>query len=359
MEILNEKAYRALEIDSYSSIKDFLEDRKKYYKKHITKEGVEEEESKFLRKGNLADTLFFSPGQFDDKFSLTSVQAPSGQMLSFVEALYHKSVDCMADDGTLTRKFDTLTKEAYNEVKFDRAGNIVAFKQKGATLEAIIEKFMDSDAELYYRQLMSSVGKSTVELYEVQNAEKTVKEIRNNWVTKEIANIKSSKTVDVYTQFPIIFEYLGYKLKSLLDQLVVDHEAKEITPWDLKTCWDNEKEFQTNWYKFKYYLQAAVYYLAALHWADKEGWKDYKINPMKFIVADSNNYQNPLIYETDVVNLQQGLEGFIMHGRYHPGVNKAIQDLKWHKETNIWEISKENYENKGIVKIKPFIEDEY
>lgn len=80
---------------------------------------------------------------------------------------------------------------------------------------------------------------------------------------------------------------------------------------------------------------------------------------MQFIVIDSSNYQNPLIYLTDSVNLAQGMDGFTMHGKYYPGVEWAIENLKWHKETNIWEISKENYENKGIVKIKPFIEDEY
>jgi len=356
---MTEKEYRSLEIDNYSSIKDFIDDRKKYYRKWILREDEVQELSNSLIMGSLTDTLIFEPNEFDNRFSLTSAQAPTGQMLEFTKALYKNSVECRDEDGTLRRNFETLTKEAYNEVKFDRNGNIVAFKQKGSSYESILEKFTEGEAILYYRQLMSSIGKITVELYQVQTAEKLVSTLKNNWVTKNIINLVSDRRYEVYTQLAIVFEHKGYKLKALLDKLVVDHTLKIISIWDLKTCWDNEKEFQSNWYKYKYYIQAAVYYLAVLHWAQKEGWGDYQIQFMRFIVADSSNYQNPLIYETDAVNLQQGLEGFVMNGRYYPGVNRAIQDLTWHKANNIWEISKLNHETQGIVKIKPFIEDEY
>lgn len=357
--MLTEREYRALPYDSNSSTKDFIDDRKKYYKRWVLNEEIVEEPSKWLKNGSLVDTLYFSPKKFDDKFVLTSVQPPSGQMLKFVEALYRRSEEATDENGNLKRTMEVLTREAYNDVKFDRAGNVVAFKRKNDTLEGILEKFIDSDAELYYRQLMNARGKSVVELFEVQGAEKTVHEIKNNWVTRYIMTLTSGPDYEVYNQLAIIFEYLGHKMKALLDKLVVDHQAKQILIYDLKTCWDNEREFQANWYKYKYYIQAAVYYQAAKAWAIQEGWSDYEVIPMQFVVADSSNYQNPLIYLTDLVNLQQGLGGFTLNGRYHPGVNWAIENIKWHKETNIWEISKENYENKGIVKIKPFIEDDY
>lgn len=359
MEILTEKQYRALPYDNYSSIKDFIEDRKKYYKKWVLKEEIVEDLSDSLKMGSLTDTLLFEPAEFDNRFALTNTQEPTGQIGEFTKALYRRSVECRRDDGTLSRTFESLTKEAYNDVKFDRAGNIVAFKRKNDTFEAIVEKFTEGDSELYYRELMHSYGKIPVELFQVQGAERLVSTLKNNWVTKEIIGITNSKRYQVYNQLVILFEHLGQKLKSMLDKLVIDHVLMKITIWDIKTCWDNEREFQTNWYKYKYYIQAAVYYLAVLWWAEKEGWKDYTIEFMRFVVVDSSNYQNPLIYETDAVNLQQGLEGFVMNGRYYPGVNRAIQDLTWHRANGIWEISRANHEGKGIVKIKPFIEDEH
>lgn len=354
---MTEQEYRALPFDSYSSIKDFIDDRKVYYKRWVLKEEEVRELTKSLIMGSIVDTLLYSPSDFDNRFTLTATQAPTGQMKDFVDALYKRSIQSREDDGTLTRSIETLTKEAYNDVRFNRAGDIVAFKKK--TYEKVLEDFAGSDAELYYRQLLNSYGKSVVELYEVQGAERLVQELKNNWVTKEVVNRKTDKDCDVHEQLIILFEYKGYKLKAMLDKAIVDHRKKMIFIYDLKTCWDNEKEFQTNWFKYKYYIQAAVYYLAVLHWAEKEGWGDYQVIPMQFIVADTTNYQNPLIYQTDAVNLQQGLEGFTIKGRYYPGVDRAIHDLQWHKVNNLWDISPENYENKGLVRIKPFAEDDY
>lgn len=354
---MTEKEYRALPYDSYSSIKDFIDDRKKYHKRWILGEPVKEELSKALIMGLLTETLLDAPKEFDDKFSLSMSSEPTGQMGEFTKALYRKSLDHVDMGGNLTADIGALMKEAYDYVKYDGKGEAVAFKRK--TYDQVVEDFLGSEAESYYRQLMNSIGKVTVEHYEIQNAERVGAGLRTNWVTRDVVNVVSSKEVDVHKQLAIIFEFKGYKLKSLIDKLIVDHRIKKIFIYDLKTCWDNEKEFQTNWFKYKYYLQAAVYYLAVLWWADKEGWKEYEIVPMQFIVADTTNYQNPLIYQTDSVNLQQGIDGFYLRGKYYPGILKAIEDLKWHRENSLWDISQENHNNKGLVKIKPFIEDEY
>ncbi len=81
---------------------------------------------------------------------------------------------------------------------------------------------------------------------------------------------------------------------------------------------------------------------------------DYAVVHTRFIVAESTNYKNPLIYTTDADNFHQSMAGFMMGSKYHPGVVKAIQDLSWHKEKGVWNISKDNYENKGVIKIQPF-----
>lgn len=357
---MTEKEYRALPYDSYSSFKVFSEDRKEYYKKFV--EGIEdkkEETPRHLVMGSLVDTLLFTPKEFDDRFAMALVQPPTGQMADFTQALYRRSVESMDGDGKLLRGMEVLSKEAYNDVKYDRNGNIVAFKRKGDSYEGVFEKFTEGNAELYYRQLISCHGKEVVELIEVQSAEKLVAELKRNWITKDIINTSTNKDKEVYNQLIIIFEYKGHMVKAMIDKLIIDHIAKKIYIFDLKTCWNNEKEFQGNWFKYRYYLQGAVYYLATLWWADKEGWKDYIIVPMQFIVVDTLNQRNPLIYPTDSINLQQGLEGFVLRGKYYMGVDRIINDIKWHNETSIWDMSLENYENQGIVKIKPFIEDEY
>jgi hypothetical protein len=61
---------------------------------------------------------------------------------------------------------------------------------------------------------------------------------------------------------------------------------------------------------------------------------------------------NPLVYTLSDSDLVDAYEGFEHKGRTYPGVRQLIGDLKWAIETNIWNISRENYLNNGLVNIK-------
>jgi len=352
---MTQEDYFLLEDDSYSSLKVFADSRKKYYKKYIEKQDVEEEETPSLTKGSLLDTIIFSPDEFDKRFVMTTAIKPTGQMGQFVDALWEEAKKYLDEEGNITKDFEGLMKEAYNKVKFNYKGEEVAFKRK--KLETVILEFnTDEGGILYFNQLKKAEGKSVVDVFMVNNAEKTHKDLKTSRNTMDIMNQKSDKNYDVYNQLVILFTFNGYPLKSMLDKVIVDHIKKEIRLYDLKTCWDNEAEFQHNYLKYRYYLQLAVYQMAALTWAKKEGWEGYRIIPIQFVVADTANTQAPLVYETDARNLLEGLDGFYLSGKKYKGLNQIVEELKWHKETKIWDISKENYDNNGRVKIRPFTE---
>ena len=59
-ETKTEAQYRAIYLDSSSSLKDFSMDRKKYHKKYILNQVVEDEESKAATTGRLVETLLMS-----------------------------------------------------------------------------------------------------------------------------------------------------------------------------------------------------------------------------------------------------------------------------------------------------------
>jgi hypothetical protein len=362
---MTETQYRALDIDSYSSIKAFIEDRKKYYRKFVLKEPVREPESDSLIFGSLVDCLLFTPDSFDQKFSVSITNLPKGQYKKLVDELMEITQRSVDDMGEVTRDLEDMLEEAYKNVKYDRNGNVVDFKRD--SFEKVKEKFIGSDLEIYYRQLREAHGKYVIEPVTIENALKVIGELKTNIVTQEIINMENSDKIDIYDQFPIIGslkECLGEevteeecKAKCLVDKIIIDHEAKEIHIYDLKTAWDNEGEFLNNYFKYKYYIQAALYWYLVVEWAKKqEQLAVYKVRFPAFIVVDSSNYKNPLIYLTDMNNITQGMRGFIIKDKYYPGVVRAVKDMIWHKRTGIWNISKENYENNGIVRIRPFKE---
>ena len=137
-----EAQYRAIYLDSSSSLKEFSTDRRKYHKKYILNEVVEDEDSKAATMGRMVETLLMEPHLFDERFYLsTCMSTPTGLMFEFVEALYKHTVAATADDGTITRNFEDICKDAYTDS---------GFKIK---LDAVLTKFIGSDAEVYYKEI--------------------------------------------------------------------------------------------------------------------------------------------------------------------------------------------------------------
>lgn len=342
-EISTEANYRAKTIDSSSSLKDFSMDRKKYYKKHILGESVEDKDSQAANMGRLVETLLMEPELFDEKFYMSScVSAPTGLMLSFVEALYKFTKEATNEHGQVTRSFEEISKDAYVES---------GFKIK---YDAVIGKFVGSDAEIFYNEIrkVRANGLTVVTTEDVANAEKIVAELRTNPITKDIVNLVSSPRYSVHNQLQVEnYVVDDHEFKSMMDKVIVDHDAKTIQVYDLKCTWSVENFLEEYYLYRRAYIQAYLYKKAAQFWASEMGYGDYEILNPQFIVCDSTNYYSPLIYTLGEEDIQKAYDGFTHKNREYPGVGSLIRDLKWALENNVWNISAKNYQNNGLVKI--------
>lgn len=338
-----EALYRAIYLDSSSSLKDFSMDRKKYHKKYILNEVVEDEDSKAATMGRMVETLLMEPELFDERFHLsTCMSTPTGLMLEFVEALYKHTVEATAEDGTVTRTFEDLCKDAYTDS---------GFKIK---LDAVLGKFIGSEAEIYYKEIreVRTKGLTVVATQEINNAEKIVLELKTNPVTADIVNLISDSRHSVYNQLQVEgYDVFGHQFKSMMDKVIVDHDKKTVQVYDLKCTWSVENFYNEYYLYRRAYIQGFLYHKAAETWASEMGYGDYTILYPKFIVCDSTNYMNPLVYAMSDVNMQDALNGFEYKGREYPGVAQLIEDLQWALENDKWNISRENYINNGVVKL--------
>jgi hypothetical protein len=175
-----EAQYRAVVMDSSSSLKDFSTDRKKYYKKYYLKEKVEDKDSSAANMGRIVETLLMEPHLFDDKFYMSScASTPTGLMLDFVEALYRHTRDATDEDGKVTAPMQELLEAAYKDS---------GFKIK---YEAVVGKFIGSDAEIYYNEIrrVRSLNLTVVNTMEISIAEKIVEQLRINSTTAPIVNL--------------------------------------------------------------------------------------------------------------------------------------------------------------------------
>jgi len=339
-----EKEYRAVPMDSSSSLKEFSVDRKKYYKKYILEEKVEDDENKAATMGRVVETLLLEPEMFESRFHMSTCEgAPTGLMNDFVEALYKRTLEATDVFGKVARTFEDISKDAYVDS---------GFKIK---YEAVMNKFIGSEAETYYDEIrvVRAKGLTVVTANDMNNAERIVAELRNNFVTRDVVNLVKSSRYDVYNQYQVEgFDVLGLQCKGMMDKIVVDHELKTLQIYDLKCTWSVENFYEEYYLYRRAYIQAYVYYLGGLQILEDLGIPEYKLEYPKFIVCDSTSYMNPLIYTLSFEDLGEAMTGFTHKGRNYPGVSQIVSDLKWAKETDTWNISKSRYELGGVVNIK-------
>ena len=338
-----EAQYRAVKMDSSSSLKEFSTNRRKYYKKYVLNEQVEEEDNKATSMGKLVETLLLEPQEFDKRFYMSScVSSPTGLMLDFTEALYKHTKTATDENGSVTRPFEEIAKDAYTDS---------GFKIK---FDAVLNKFVGSDAEIYYKEIreVRSKGLTVVTTQDVSNAEKIVEELKTNEFTCSVVNLVNSAKWEIHNQLQIEgYSVEGHLFKSMMDKVHIDHEQKTIQVYDLKCVWAVEDFYKEYYLYRRAYIQAYLYWKACFQVKESLNLEDYSVEYPKFIVCDSTNYYSPLIYTLNKDDIEKAFKGFEHQGRKYPGVKSLIADLKWAIENNKWNISRENYINNGVVNL--------
>jgi hypothetical protein len=342
--VKTEASYRAIIMDSSSSLKEFSQDRKKYHKKYVLGEKITDDENKAAIMGRLVETKLMEPELFDEKFYLSTCQSvPTGLMLDFVEALYKHMKEATNESGQITREFSEVALDAYKDSGFKIA------------YDAVMKKFIDSEAEAYFDEIMlvRSKGMTVVSINDVTNCEKIVTELKTNPFTAPIINQDQTARYDVYNQLQVEdYQVHGHKFKSMMDKVIVDHHTQTIQIYDLKCTWSVEGFYKEYYLYRRAYIQAFLYWHAGhFHFQDLVN-AGYKVKYPSFLVCDSTNYFGPLIYTLDTEDMENARDGFDVKGYKYPGVLETIDDLKWAIENDTWNISRKNYLSGGIVNIK-------
>lgn len=349
---ITEQEYRELPLMNYSACKEFDDDRMTFYKRYILKEPVKREDSKQLIFGRLVHCLLLAPDQFDSNFTrLEAETVPlKPQMKAFCNTLIEVTLENTDENGIVTSSMESMLQESYNRLAFDRNGQRVSFKRD--SFEDVVEKFIGSEAENYYLKARENYKKAVIDSFTYSLAEKCVSELLTNETTEPILSIKDSDRYTVLQEQPITFTYNEVEMKALCDLIIIDHLEKKVYVYDIKsTGWDIEL-FPQKFFKDKYYLQASIYHVAIENLIKYMELTDYQAVPMKFITVSTDMVKRPLIYELDHFAIQKGLDGFEYNDKIYKGVSEILAEIKWHTEKGLWSISKENYENKGVKKLK-------
>lgn len=308
--------------------------------------------------GNLVDFFILEcranleefENRFDEQFALLEGTKSSAQVFELADILFDITEKSLDEKGEITSSFSTRFEAALAQIQQGKTP-----KYKGKTVEKALEDF-EANGKEYYQKRLDNIGKTIVDASLVEKAKTVAYSLLKDEFTADIFEDEGEENVEKLVKFPIEWIYTtksGKKIpcKSEIDILHIDHNQQFIIPKDLKTNYDNES-FEYTYIKHSYYLQAAFYTLALKYWASQNGLETYGISPMEFVVGDTSaNNRRPIRYQSSTDDILRGVKGFTMRGTYYRGVDELIEEISWAEDNDIWNCSKQVFDNKGVMKL--------
>ena len=303
---------------------------------------TEDDEKVHFRIGSALDCQLTSPELWDEKFLVIEATRPMGFMGKFIDNL-PSGLDPLLSDIS-------LYQEAY-----DKAG----YKM---SINKVIEKMWNTPELIHYYLSTRNIDKdkSVISKDEYEQVMKAKELLLANEFTERYFRT-SEDTDGIYellTQVPIYFRHLGEDCKALLDGILINHEAKTIQIYDLKTTGKSVYAFESAYLDYGYYRQIAFYSIALRHilelYPRLEGY--LVLNPVFIVVETKLSSTHPaVIYE--VKDREFGYLGGTVKGKRYKGIAELINAYKFHRDNDYWDMPKDLYDNKGVIELNVFDEE--
>lgn len=157
------------------------------------------------------------------------------------------------------------------------------------------------------------------------------------------------KTIHSELKFEIF--HMGVKLRGFVDMVEVNHDDKTFRIIDLKTGAKTCTEFTRSFIEWRYYLQSAVYTLAADEIAKILNIEGYTLLPFQFLYIGKSE-KLPVVINVSDKWKDAGLLGFTTSSGYtYKGVNELITQIKYHHHLKRYDEPFEVLTGEGVINL--------
>lgn len=329
---ISESEYREINAASYSGLSGISRDgyrslRNKFVHNSATKFGI------------LAESLLFGDYDENDYYFLDDSVISEGKLKSACDTIF-RLIWCEKPSEDLQdyiTDIELILSEHY----------IDYWDKKESKWRA--EKIVKESSE-YWKHVVNSSDKMVMTNKAYRTALIAVKTLLEHKFTSNIFATSSFFDVEKISQFKIEFKYKGYKFKAMLDWLVVDHDNKVISPYDLKTGGKEVEEFEDSFYYWRYDIQSYLYSIAVTLVRNKY-YPDYKVSPFKFIYISREDPYRPLIWIPTSKHYEGTQKGFYKDGNYYKGVDALIEEFIWFSSNEDAQYAESVYASNGEMSI--------
>tara|TARA_R110000850_G_scaffold97320_4_gene203131 strand:- start:165 stop:1178 length:1014 start_codon:yes stop_codon:yes gene_type:complete len=287
----------------------------------------------FLDFGSLVDDMLQPDFNITDKYYVFDGEKPTAMLGLLCDQLITNMVNSNPN----------LPADDYKILLLTTIKNLGLWKTTKDD-DKLVAKFTPNALE-YVTAMIESTGKTLVTNLLVQEAEEMVSVLKTHEFSRDFI------LGDLEYQVEINFEIGNFKFLSFLDYIKIDHVNKTIRGIDLKTGSKPVSEFLSNFIKYRYYLQAVIYKNALFHYKKVNNLKDYKVLPFQFLYCGRYEKIPTFIEISDKWN-KAARYGFDTKSGYkHKGLYELVDNIEWHWRNEIFNMSREQCENNGLVKI--------
>jgi len=276
--------------------------------------------------------------KFYDRYIISTVPVIGGMMGAFIEAMVEN--EKYVTESVYDSTEDTPAEFVINSVDqlYQHCYEIAGFKIPLATVIAKLELEGNKSYLNFLREAIGKIVLSYEEMGILVNCAETVKlhSVASNVLnTTELSGAEPEKE--------ILWTHKDFKMKSIIDNLILDKERKLVTIVDLKTTAKSVYSFLRAYSSYGYYRQIAIYKLAVLDYLNSLGEDPKEYDIKSYIVAvQTTGLFECVVYEPDNLDLSIAIDEF----------ESLLSRFKWHQDHNRWDFPMEYYSNNGVIKIK-------
>lgn len=264
---------------SYSGLNKLLFSPVLFHQHYILKQR-DDVVDKPMVEGKLLHCLLLNPEEFENEFVLMSSDMPSDGPRKVLDKIYEimKANGKSEMDGTFMDHILDVLKEQnlYQSLKTD---------------DQRIDKMTTTKNVKYLDYKFQAEKKTVVDQDMYDFAKNTVDIIKSNSKLMDIMGFnQDSLTTNIkqYNELDLVcleFEDYSFGIRGIIDNLVVDHDAKVIRVNDLKKSSKSIGQFEESIDYYNYWMQAALYRLLVNHIKETTFGVDYPVE-FRFIVVD-------------------------------------------------------------------------
>ncbi len=334
-----EAEYRAFDAMSYSLLSSVY--REKEFALH--KKFVANEATIF---GLITESKLFGDYDENDYYIVPEIFKSESKLKGALDIIFNYLQPSVDGDTKKLVMYKQKIMDIFKSVEIDY------FKNK--EVEWKVDKLLrEKESQKYWDAFLASIGKilTTDELVKSATEAKTT--LATHPFTRGIF-AQEFGNVEKHSQVKLTFTYNGHKMKCMLDWLIIDHDAKVIKPYDLKTGFDNADYFSKSYFYWRYDIQAYLYSGAVKELRDRI-YPDYTVEEFKFVFISRGNVYRPLVYRNTEKMLLATQKGYERFGKYYKSVDELIADYQWYKADVNRVYPEEIYKQNG----ETFIDDKH